>query len=67
MGEWGALLKSLSIVQERKGTPKPFRGQQRQRDFQRAQGLLLNVFFSLILFLSMQLLPRNRVKECDVY
>lgn len=38
-----------------------------REDFQHAQGLLLNVFFSSILFLSMQLLPRNRVKEYDVY
>ena len=61
------MLKSLSIAQERKGKPKTFCGQQREQDFQRAPGVLLNVFFSSILFLSMQLLPRNGVKEYDVY
>lgn len=47
------MLKSLSIAQERKGKPKTFCGQQREQDFQHAPGLLLNVFFSSILFLSM--------------
>ena len=61
------MLKSSSIAHERKGKPKTFCGQQCEQDFQHAQGLLLNVFFSSILFLSMQLLPRNRVKEYDVY
>lgn len=62
-GEEESNAKEFVNTQERRGKPKPFCGQQCEQDFQHAQGLLLNVFFSCILSLSMQLLPRKRVRE----
>lgn len=48
---------SLSIAWGRKSKPKTFCGHQCEQDFEHAQGLLLNVFFSSILSPSVPLLP----------